>query len=95
MVRSHVLCPLSYGGVVGMGGLEPPTFCISDRCSTHLSYIPVVSSAGLEPATFGLANQRSIQLSYEEFGGAAGPRTQNLVYIRHVLYLIELPPDAI
>lgn len=37
-VRTHLL---NYCVFVGLGGLEPPTSCVSDMCSTKLSYKPI------------------------------------------------------
>lgn len=37
--------------MVGLGGLEPPTFRLSAGCSNQMSYRPLALTAGLEPAT--------------------------------------------
>ena len=50
LVRSQVLHPLSYKGLVSQGGLEPPASDLSDPRSDLLSYSDVAEGAGFEPA---------------------------------------------
>lgn len=51
--------------VVGLGGLEPPTSCVSDMRSNQLSYSPNVAlPEGFEPYISALRGQRPNLLDY-------------------------------
>lgn len=55
---------LGHSGTVDVGGFEPPTPDVSDRCSNLLSYTPLARVTGLEPATGGFGDRCSSELSY-------------------------------
>src|SRR5690606_17988831 len=54
LLAKQVLSQLSYGppiGLVGLGGLEPPTSPLSGVRSNHLSYRPNQQTENVAPAT--------------------------------------------
>src|SRR5258706_11795747 len=62
-------------GLVGRGGVEPPTFRFSGGRSYRLSYLPVLALAvltGLEPATSALTGRRALQLLHRTWSGRPG-----------------------
>lgn len=68
--------PVCWHICVGAVGIEPTTFCVSDRCSNQPSYTPNISYAltpGLEPGTHGL----TIRCSAIELCEIMSPRDFN------------------
>ena len=64
-----------WSGVVGRGGVEPPTFRFSGGRSYRLSYLPWMGRAvltGLEPATSALTGRRALQLLHRTWSGRPG-----------------------
>jgi hypothetical protein len=50
LVRSQVLCPLSYRGLVPPRGVEPLASALSERRPYHTGHDGLAEGAGFEPA---------------------------------------------
>jgi hypothetical protein len=78
---------------VGIVGIEPTTFRVSDECSNQLSYIPIcVGEAGFEPTTSWSQTMHTTGLYYSPL--CCGGRTRTAELERGEIYsLLSLPLD--